>query len=459
MRKYYIGVWLHVLLMALITVDSSQVYAGGFETKGLGSRQLSMGGATLGLADDWSAFYWNPAGLAYLKGSELAIEGHVMFIHQESNQSLRNINLFEFNSQSNQVRSQNFLKGDSIKFYEHEPDFYGNQNIDSILPTPIIAWYMNFGDFTVATGLYGSSGGGISWKDELTGFKGKDVLSSQIDLAFFTLNLPLAFGYKFNDKFSVGANVSFVYGYSSNEVTKNYVSREEDTEDKDFLFKSQSTGYGVSVSLGALYKFNRKFSMGAVAFAPYTVYGEGESQFKSFVDEKSKSETESTQPFKTGLGVAYQPNQHLKFALDGYYVMHSMVGVKTTYAEEGLLLSNNKITWGMEDTFMARFGAEYTDLGPFAVRAGFIYDPSPFKDERASLSTPRYTDVYVPTCGFGFATKNFRIDMAYQFTISPSRRVDYDDAYSYENPPESKPDYIEISGQTHIFTLTGIYHF
>ena len=125
----------------------------------------------------------------------------------------------------------------------------------------------------------------------------------------------------------------------------------------------------------------------------------------------------------------------------------------------GTLLNNSTLSWGMDDEFMARLGAEYTGFDFVHMRAGFIYDPSPFKDERASLATPRYTDVYTPTFGLGFNFDNLRMDIAYQFTISPARVVDYDDAYTYADPPPGAPDNIEVSGYSHIFTATGIYRF
>lgn len=45
-------------------------YTGEFLKLGVGARALGMGGAFAGLADDASAAYWNPAGLAYLKSNQ-----------------------------------------------------------------------------------------------------------------------------------------------------------------------------------------------------------------------------------------------------------------------------------------------------------------------------------------------------------------------------------------------------
>ena len=61
-----------IVAAAFLSVIS--LYAGGYETFGLGARATSMGGAFIGLADDWTASYWNPAGLAQLKGGAVGID-------------------------------------------------------------------------------------------------------------------------------------------------------------------------------------------------------------------------------------------------------------------------------------------------------------------------------------------------------------------------------------------------
>ena len=45
-------------------------YSGEFLKLGVGARALGMGGAFVGLADDASAAYWNPAGLAFIKTNQ-----------------------------------------------------------------------------------------------------------------------------------------------------------------------------------------------------------------------------------------------------------------------------------------------------------------------------------------------------------------------------------------------------
>ncbi|MCD6154378.1 MAG: PorV/PorQ family protein [Candidatus Verstraetearchaeota archaeon] len=61
-----------ILFSFLITQPVLAADAGSFLRIGVGARALGMGGAFVALADDPTAIYWNPAGLASLKSGELA---------------------------------------------------------------------------------------------------------------------------------------------------------------------------------------------------------------------------------------------------------------------------------------------------------------------------------------------------------------------------------------------------
>ena len=54
-------------------------YAGEFLRLGVGARALGMGGSYVALANDASAAYWNPAGLATLQHAEMLLDGAVPY--------------------------------------------------------------------------------------------------------------------------------------------------------------------------------------------------------------------------------------------------------------------------------------------------------------------------------------------------------------------------------------------
>ena len=59
-----------LVLTALIILVffSTNMFAAGVDLTGIGARAMAMGGNYRSIADDWSAMYWNPAGLAYTQG-------------------------------------------------------------------------------------------------------------------------------------------------------------------------------------------------------------------------------------------------------------------------------------------------------------------------------------------------------------------------------------------------------
>ena len=63
------------MLLFLCLSFFGDIYVNEFMELGVGARALGMGNAFVGIADDITALYWNPAGLAQLKSSE------VFFMH------------------------------------------------------------------------------------------------------------------------------------------------------------------------------------------------------------------------------------------------------------------------------------------------------------------------------------------------------------------------------------------
>lgn len=63
------------LILILILLFSSVVYAGHYEFAGDGARGKAMGGAFVALADDATAYSWNPAGMVLLKKTRNVLYG------------------------------------------------------------------------------------------------------------------------------------------------------------------------------------------------------------------------------------------------------------------------------------------------------------------------------------------------------------------------------------------------
>ena len=57
-----------IMVIILVLVMTTGAFANGLSLNSIGTRALSMGGAMVGLADDATAIYWNPAGISNVPG-------------------------------------------------------------------------------------------------------------------------------------------------------------------------------------------------------------------------------------------------------------------------------------------------------------------------------------------------------------------------------------------------------
>lgn len=94
MLKKYINIHSPFILLVIITILSSNLsaqtevgkYSGEFLSLGVGARALGMGGAYVAVAEDVTAGYWNPAGLARIDYPQISL------MHEEHFGSLVNYN-------------------------------------------------------------------------------------------------------------------------------------------------------------------------------------------------------------------------------------------------------------------------------------------------------------------------------------------------------------------------------
>ncbi|MFA6470387.1 MAG: hypothetical protein WCW35_15945, partial [Bacteroidota bacterium] len=72
MRSIKLFVLLNIVLTGILSAQFSEDavrYSG--RGNGVGSRALGMGNAYIGVSDDYSATFWNPAGLAQMRRLEV----------------------------------------------------------------------------------------------------------------------------------------------------------------------------------------------------------------------------------------------------------------------------------------------------------------------------------------------------------------------------------------------------
>lgn len=224
--------------LALIIAISSTAFANGLSLNSVGARALGMGGAFVGVANDATAIYWNPAGLAGQQSSILVFGTDIM----------------------------------PMATYKMDYTNYGGGNIDAKTNTkhyisPNAFFNYNMGKFSVGLGVYVPAGLGAEWNATDFGYpEGYDFLSK-----IGVVNISPAVAYQVTDQFSIGLAVN-VY-YAMFDMSK---------PDAAFQFEESSTGLGYGATLGLKYELNDMLTFGATFRTKTNVTMSGTAKFDAF---------------------------------------------------------------------------------------------------------------------------------------------------------------------------------
>ncbi len=96
---------IYALLIMLVAVMPAQAFNLADSFNGMGSRAMSLGGAMTGLADDFSAAHYNPAGLAQNRGNQMVIDFLYIAPNFEVNYLGTNVPVVLYNGYNGAVRT------------------------------------------------------------------------------------------------------------------------------------------------------------------------------------------------------------------------------------------------------------------------------------------------------------------------------------------------------------------
>ncbi len=274
-----------VLYCCLIVLCFSIAFAGGFQLNEHGTRSMAQAGAFAARANDASAVYFNPAGLAF------------------------------------QNRNSVYL---GSVFIMPDIDFYGPSNLGfnkkssmkSQLFTPINA-YVKYGiteDIHFGFGVYNAFGLGTEWNPTWDGRR----IIIKADLKTFYFSPTLA--YKISDQFSIGAGINFVTG----NVTLRQEVASVPVGAQPPIIDLELSGNSFGFNVGAIYKFSETGSLGVSYRSSAKIEGTGTATFTPNYsalklpngDVSGKLELPATMY----LGVAMSPMDNLEVEVDYQYV-------------------------------------------------------------------------------------------------------------------------------------------
>jgi long-chain fatty acid transport protein len=469
-----------VSLVLLCTTTS--VLASGVDLTGIGSRAQAMGGNYRAVADDWSAMYWNPAGLAFTKGIGVGASFELV------------------------VPKATFMVGNS-QLGTHFSTVYRTERANEpqtfLLPSAGVT--LNAGKLAFGIGVWAPFGLGSKWDLLRTAANNTgnvpglrfDTYSTKYPNFEYESNLQIidvhpTISFKISDKLSVGAGASIIFNdiyirqpvYIQNPYLYNKtLAQTLDAVATGFLattlagmrsspfdhlltqaeLKGNGTGYGAN--FGMTFKPTKNLSVGAsvqwyadqkldgtfqntIYFPDVPAYNSMAQTFTDsvftkalqaglitgdqyfilanyfsgqVVDEGKKDvKTSMPLPAKAGLGISYSGIRNLLISADVAYTQWSSWDKILVQNLNGGTEAELVENW--ENTIRFGFGLEYT-AGTAKVRGGFYSEPPAAVDETLTVTIPDINRRNVVCFGLEFPVGPVSLALNYEHLFIADKTV------------------------------------
>lgn len=199
----------------------------------------------------------------------------------------------------------------------------------------------------------------------------------------------------------------------------------------DYTQYFETQGHGFNLKFGLMYRLNDNWRFGFAVHTPTwlslkdyyqaSMHSEFESDTQYFepdVTPTNEYEYKITTPARYNLSAAYLFGSLGAVSLDYEYVDYSTMKMKDRHAynRDSFLEENEIIKNEFAGTSNIRFGVEIKPAESFAIRAGYAFYGSPYKNsvEGGDPTTQ------IISLGLGYRTDGFFIDAAYKYLTSKS---------------------------------------
>ena len=411
-----------IALLSVLVISASLGWGNGLNLNSLGTKALTMGGAFVGLADDFSAMYWNPAGATRFKSKYFG-----------------------------------FYAVDLMPTSRYKLSALGTTLVDAKTATKhyfggMAAYYYPVSDkLVLGLGAYTPSGLGANWigGDFVLVSAGKAYeLSSRIGLVSIS---PLI-AYKINDIVSVGATLNINHGMFAIKMHSGEFDVPGVGKTDLGQYDESMNGWGFGATAGLLVRPNEKLSLGLTVRTASRIKLEGEATISNLallkLNDISELARNLTWPMWIAGGVSFKPTAKLTLTGDVQWTQWSKVDkLETVYTDaywKSMLgaagMDTRVLDWSSK--VQVRLGAEYILSDAFVVRGGYYIDPSPSPDTTMNILLPSY-DFNVVTLGLGHSIHGLQLDFGLEYLMGKERNVDYmkslsDPAYKHAQPGNYK---------------------
>ncbi len=414
-------------------------FAGGFALSGIGSGGLASGQTAVADVADWTAIYWNPAGLADASrgvGFYFALVG-------TQGKATTNTGIIGFDGPY------------SLKSYPiySEPLTFFIPSFGVVVPTK---------NGTFGFAVYSPFGLGSKWDlySMPIGYRvGRldDYPKIDHESSIGVTNIMLS--YSRQCMFLKNMKWGLALGLSYNQIYLRRVELAKLDMDGDSVpdigypfsliptdVKMKGSGIGFAVNFGMKFDFNRlkaglavrynsaptlNGTMELSVYKPYSPFYYNATGNDFFLGGIASSTANVSAvlplPLIADLGFSYKLSDKAtlsaRFSYQGWNVFDTIyVNVDGTNPITGAPLEDTKMAEAWKATYNVGLGLKYLYKG-VPVRLGFVYDQSPVPDETFTPLLPDPGDKYILTAGFDLVANNIVYGFNFEYFIMPERTV------------------------------------
>lgn len=374
-----------IVLGSLIVAQSSG-WALGFRNPDQSARATAQGEAFVAQADDASAIYYNPAGLAQLEGTQFTSGLYLSF---------PNIRFHPVGGGERKPKDDVFLL----------PHFYAASDLG--LPK----WRFGLG-FNVPFGNI------ITWGHD-------GAFAAVVDKSQMAIyNVAPTVAYQLNEQLSLGAGLNIYYG---DLLTRFRYAPPLFTSDFEF----RADGMAVGANVGLLWKPHWQHSIGVIWRSPFSINFNGNAVVHNpppplVLPDPGPSPANLTMDFpqSVAVGYAFRPVKNWKLEVDVEWTNWDTLNVCTLRSSNPYVAADPRATvpFNWKDSFYYEFGTQYDLNDRWSLLAGYIFSEDSVPSGTYSPNLPD-SDRHVFSVGASYRSARFTFTVVYQYSYSTDRTV------------------------------------
>ena len=340
--------------MALCTMHYASM-AGGFKIGLQGQKQIGMAHTGIGLAQDATVIYFNPAAMSFVGNQvNVGVSGiipRIQFLDANTNISTYG---------ENQVFTPFSI--------------YGNYHIKN-------------SRLNVGLGVYTPFGSGVRYPSD---WSGRYVLRS---ISLTNVFIQPTMSFKVSNGFSLGAGLVYSVGHVN---IQRQIPLTTASSGGDASAELDGNADGFGYNLGMFFKAGKNFSGGITYHSRVDMkVDNGNAIFDNIPAAAASSfpntkfSTELPLPSELGIGVAYKVTKDLTLAVDLNYTMwNSFESLGFDYVDNTDRLLDEPSPRNYENAWAARAGMQWNASKRTTLRGGLFFDKTPVQDAFVNPELP-----------------------------------------------------------------------